>query len=203
MTPRAYRSTVRESAAAATRAAILDTAEVLFAEHGYPHVTVKRIADQAGVAPGTVYATFGAKPALVTALTARAAGDPGIGEVLAAVESATSGQEVVRLVVRQTCDLVRHHHRTMTVLADAAAVDQDIADLLRETEDLQRARFTGVAEQLEHLGALRPGVTPRDAVRILEYFVTPPSWHRMLHIGWDWESAHMFLREAVCAALLR
>ncbi|MFJ7495144.1 TetR/AcrR family transcriptional regulator [Streptomyces sp. NPDC097727] len=194
---------MRESAAAATKAAILDTAEALFAEHGYPHVTIKSIADRAGVATGTVYAAFGSKPALVAALTARAADDPGIGDVLAAVESATDGQEVVRLVVSQTCDLVRHHHRTMTVLAEAAAIDQDIAVLLRETEDLQRARFGDVAEQLGRLGALRPGVTRRDAVRILEYFVTPPSWHRMLHIGWDWEGAHMFLREAVCSALLR
>ncbi|WP_051813600.1 TetR/AcrR family transcriptional regulator [Streptomyces sp. NRRL S-340] len=194
---------MRESAAAATREAILDTAEALFAEHGYPHVTIKRIADQAGVATGTVYAAFGTKPALVSALTERAADDPGIGEVLAAVQSATTGQEVVRLVVRQTCDLVRHHHRVMAVLFDAAAVDQDIAALLRETEDLQRARFGEVAELLGRLGALRPGVTGREAVRILEYFVAPPSWHRMLRIGWDWEDAHTFLSDAVCAALLR
>ncbi|MFC9426746.1 TetR/AcrR family transcriptional regulator [Streptomyces sp. NPDC056987] len=202
MSPRAYRSTVREQAAAATRTAILDTAEALFAEHGYARVTVKRVAEAAEVAQGTVYAAFGSKPALVAALTQRAAGDAGIGEALAAVERATTGEEVVRLVVRQTRDLGQRHNRSMTVLFEAAAVDQDIAELLRRTEELRRERYGRVALRLETLGALRPGVTVSDAVQVLEYFVTPQSWHRTRQLGWDWERAEVFLVGAVDAALL-
>lgn len=202
MTPRAYRSTVRERAAAATRAAVLDAAEVLFADHGYAHVTIRQIADGAGVAPGTVYATFGTKSALVTGLTERAAGDVSIGDVLAAVAHATTGHEVVRLVVRNTYELVRRHHRAMMVLFDAATVDQDIAAVLRVTEELQRERLGQVAGRLESLGALRPGTTVSDAVRILEYFVAPLSWNRLLQLGWEWEDAHTFLTDTVASALL-
>lgn len=203
MTPRAYRSTVRERAAAATRTAILDTAEALFADHGYAHVTIKRIAEEADVAQGTVYAAFGSKPGLVAALTGRAAGDVSISEVLAAVEDAPTGGEVLQLVVLNTRDLVRHHNRTMAVLFDAATADQDVAALLRETEELQRARFRQVTGRLERLGALRPDVTESEAVRVLEYLVTPPSWHRLLQLGWGWEEAGVFLTEVVCSALLR
>ncbi|MFD5753128.1 TetR/AcrR family transcriptional regulator [Streptomyces sp. NPDC127033] len=202
MSPRVYRSTVREQAAAATRTAILDTAEALFAEHGYARVTVKRVAEAAEVAQGTVYAAFGSKPALVAALTERAAGDAGIGEALAAVEQAMTGEEVVRLMVRQTRDLGQRHNRCMTVLFEAAAVDQDIAELLRGTEELLRERYGRVARRLERLGALRPGVTVSDAVQVLEYFVTPQSWHRTRQLGWDWERAEVFLADAVVAALL-
>ncbi|MEV7864756.1 helix-turn-helix domain-containing protein [Streptomyces sp. NPDC088124] len=202
MSPRVYRSTVREQAAAATRTAILDTAEALFADHGYARVTVKRVAEAAEVAQGTVYAAFGSKPALVAALTERAAGDAGIGDTLAAVERATTGEEVVRLVVRQTRDLGRRHSRSMTVLFEAAAVDQDIAELLRKTEELRRERYGRVASRLERLGALRPGITVSDAVRVLEYFVTPQSWHRTRQLGWDWERAEVFLVDVVGAALL-
>ncbi|MFE2939720.1 TetR/AcrR family transcriptional regulator [Streptomyces sp. NPDC059255] len=202
MSPRVYRSTVREQAAAATRTAVLDTAEALFAEHGYARVTIKRIAEAAEVAQGTVYAAFGSKPALVAALTERAAGDAGIGEALAAVERATTGEEVVRLVVRQTRDLGRRHNRSMTVLFEAAAVDQDIAELLCRTEELRRERYSRVALRLERLGALRPGITVSDAVQILEYFVTPQSWHRTRQLGWDWERAEVFLADVVAAALL-
>ncbi len=203
MTTRAYRSTVRERAAVATRTAILDTAEALFAEHGYAHVTIKRIAEEADVAQGTVYTAFGSKPALVSALTERAAGDTSIGDALTAVETAATGEEVLALVIANTGDLVRRHSRTMTVLFDAAALDPAIAALLRESEDLQRSRFRLVAGRLESLGALRDDVTESGAVRILEYFVTPLSWHRMLQLGWDWEDAGVFVTEAVCSALLR
>ncbi|MEU2424057.1 helix-turn-helix domain-containing protein [Streptomyces sp. NPDC007851] len=202
MTTRTYRSTVRERAAAATRTAVLDTAEALFAEHGYARVTIKRIAEEAEVAQGTVYAAFGSKAALVTALTERAAGDAGIGEVLVAIESAPTGDEVVRLVVRSIHDLVRHHRHTMTALFDAATVDHGVAALLDRIRQLERERFAVVTGRLERLGALRPGVTASDAVRVLEYFVTPPSWFRMLEIGWDWDGACVFLTDAVCAALL-
>lgn len=182
---------------------ILDAAEALFADEGYARVTIRRIAEEAEVSQGTIYAAFGSKPALVAALTERAAGDASIGEVLAAVEAAATGEEVVRLVVGQTRDLVRHHSRTMAVLFDAAAVDQDIAALLSETEKIQRARFGQVTARLERLGALRPGVAPSDADRVLEYFVAPPSWHRMLELGWGWDDAGVFLTRAVCSALLR
>ncbi|MFF4902759.1 TetR/AcrR family transcriptional regulator [Streptomyces sp. NPDC001068] len=202
MTSRSYRSTVRERAAAATRTAILDTAEALFAEHGYARVTIKRIAEAADVAQGTVYGAFGSKPALVTALTERAADDAGIGEVLVAIRSVTTGDEVVRQVVRSIHDLVRHHRHTMIALFDAATVDQGVAALLDRIRQLERERFAQVTGRLEQLGALRPGVTASDAVRVLEYFVTPPSWFRMLEIGWDWEEACVFLEDAVCSALL-
>ncbi|MEU1268569.1 helix-turn-helix domain-containing protein [Streptomyces sp. NPDC005799] len=202
MTSRTYRSTVRDRAAAATRTAILDTAEALFAEHGYARITIKRIAEEADVAQGTVYAAFGSKPALVTALTERAADDSGIGEVLTAIEAAATGDEVVRLVVRSINDLVRRRRHTMTALFDAATVDQGVAALLDRIRQLERERFGLVAARLEQLGALRPGVTAGNTVRVLEYFVTPPSWFRMLEIGWDWEEACVFLTDAVCAAVL-
>ncbi|MEV7086505.1 helix-turn-helix domain-containing protein [Streptomyces sp. NPDC093085] len=202
MSPRTYRSTVREQSAAATRTAILDAAETLFADHGYAQVTVKRVAEAAEVAQGTVYAAFGNKPALVAALAGRAAGDAGIGEALAAIERAATGEEVVRLMVRQTRDLVRRHGRSMTLLVDAAAVDQNLAVLLRDTEELRRERYSRVARRLERLGALRPGVTASDALRVLEYFVTPQSWLRTRQLGWEWEEAEVFLAEAAEAALL-
>ncbi|MFF5139293.1 TetR/AcrR family transcriptional regulator [Streptomyces sp. NPDC013157] len=193
---------MRERAAAATRAAILDTAGALFAEHGYARVTIRRIAEEAEVAQGTVYAAIGSKAALVAALTERAASDAGIGEVLAAVESATTGDEVVRLVVHSIHDMVRHHRHTMTALFDAATVDEGVAVLLDRIRRLERERFALVTGRLERLGALRPGVTAGDAVRVLEYFVTPPSWFRLLEIGWDWDGARVFLTDAVCSAPL-
>jgi AcrR family transcriptional regulator len=62
---RTYSSTRRRSQAEQTRAMILNAAGKLFFERGYAGTTMEAIAQQAGVAPETVYAAFGSKGALL------------------------------------------------------------------------------------------------------------------------------------------
>jgi AcrR family transcriptional regulator len=61
---RRYDATGRRQAAGRTRAAILDAARALFTERGYAATPMTAIADRAGVALDTVYASVGRKPAL-------------------------------------------------------------------------------------------------------------------------------------------
>src|SRR5688500_18763815 len=65
---RQYRSAVREEQARRTRARILEAANALFLENGYARTTVKDIASAADVAPDTVYAVFGTKVRVLTAI---------------------------------------------------------------------------------------------------------------------------------------
>ena len=65
---RRYDATGRRQAAARTRAAILDAARALFTERGYTATPMTEIADRAGVALDTVYATVGRKPELARLL---------------------------------------------------------------------------------------------------------------------------------------
>src|SRR5215469_6730517 len=67
---RPYRSPLREQRAADTRRRIANAALELFTEHGFG-ATVTAIAERAGVAPQTVYATFGTKGAILLALLAQ------------------------------------------------------------------------------------------------------------------------------------
>jgi AcrR family transcriptional regulator len=64
---RTYRSELRTQQALATRRTIRDAAEKLFVAHGYG-VSINAIAEEAGVAPETVYATFKNKRALLKEL---------------------------------------------------------------------------------------------------------------------------------------
>jgi AcrR family transcriptional regulator len=59
---RRYDATGRRQAAAHTRRAILDAARELFTERGYAATPMTAIADRAGVALDTVYASAGRKP---------------------------------------------------------------------------------------------------------------------------------------------
>src|SRR4051812_49137479 len=68
---RSYKSPIREEHAARTRARILDAAGQLFEEQGYARSSIRAIADTAGVAPDTVYAVFGTKARVLTALVDR------------------------------------------------------------------------------------------------------------------------------------
>src|SRR5512133_86657 len=65
---RRYDSPRRREQAAATRRAILDAAERLFADRGYAATSVPTIAAEAGVAVKTVYVAFATKAGVLHAL---------------------------------------------------------------------------------------------------------------------------------------
>src|SRR6266568_5055906 len=65
---RRYDASKRRQAAARTRTAILDAALQLFAGQGYAATPMTAIAEQAGVALDTVYASVGRKPELARLL---------------------------------------------------------------------------------------------------------------------------------------
>src|ERR1700736_2102551 len=65
---RPYTSAVRQEQAARTRIQIIEAAGALFASQGYARTTIREIAAAAEVAADTVYAIFGNKARLLTAL---------------------------------------------------------------------------------------------------------------------------------------
>ena len=65
---RAYNSPRRQQQAAATRRAVLEAAERLFLEGGYPATTMEAIAAEAGVSLKTAYLPFSTKSGLLRAL---------------------------------------------------------------------------------------------------------------------------------------
>ncbi|MGA7271915.1 MAG: helix-turn-helix domain-containing protein [Acidimicrobiia bacterium] len=66
--PREYSSPLREQQALQTRLAIIGAAHRLFVTGGYSETTIRAIAEEAGVAERTVYAAFGDKISIVTAV---------------------------------------------------------------------------------------------------------------------------------------
>ncbi|MEA2466373.1 MAG: hypothetical protein QOJ57_499, partial [Thermoleophilaceae bacterium] len=62
---RRYDSSHRREQAASTRGKILDAAQRLFERHGYVPTSMAAIAEEAGVAPKTVYDAFESKRGLL------------------------------------------------------------------------------------------------------------------------------------------
>ncbi|QRP43178.1 TetR/AcrR family transcriptional regulator [Amycolatopsis sp. FDAARGOS 1241] len=91
-----YHSPRRTLAAEATRTAIVETARRLFSERGYAAVTIAHLAEGAGVAVPTVYASAGGKAQILRLLIGEAVHDPAVAQTLALVAAAGSAAEMVR-----------------------------------------------------------------------------------------------------------
>jgi len=65
---RTYDSSRRKKQARQTRQQIIEAARTLFTSHGYTGATIEAIAQEAGVAVETIYATFGNKKEILSSL---------------------------------------------------------------------------------------------------------------------------------------
>jgi AcrR family transcriptional regulator len=143
-TKRAYDSRSRREAAQATRQSILDAARRLFLEKGYAATTIPEIAQVAGIAVDTVYASVGKKPALFRLV----------------VEVAISGSD--RAVPAEGRDYVRAIRKE----ADAARKLQLYAAALRRIQPRLAPLFRvlqGAAPLHPELDALWQGISRRRA----------------------------------------
>src|SRR5690348_13718021 len=65
---RRYDNSRRQAQVRATRLKVIEAANRLFTEHGYPATTIEQVADAADVPPPTLYRLFGSKRALLAAV---------------------------------------------------------------------------------------------------------------------------------------
>jgi AcrR family transcriptional regulator len=194
---RGYHSPRRQQQAAATRRSILDAAQRLFEEHGYPATTMEQVAAEAGVALKNVYVAFATKSGLLRALwDLRLKGDQD--------ESAVADRPWYREVVeepdpeRQLRANARNARMVkeriggiLKVLRSAAPVDPDAGALWRliqtDFHDNQRV----IVESLQAKGALRPGLDVARATDILWALNHPDVWLLLVgERGWapeQWE----------------
>jgi TetR/AcrR family transcriptional regulator, regulator of autoinduction and epiphytic fitness len=170
---RRYESARRQEGARQTRRAILDAAAVLFVDPGYAATPLTAVAAKAGVAVQTLYATFGSKQQLLSALVdVTIAGDdepvalpdrPFVAEVRAITDPRGK-------LARFARHLAETHERQATVmlaLAGAATASPDVAAIVRKNEDDRYLGMTGLAADLLATGRVRPGLTAAEVADIL------------------------------------
>lgn len=206
--PRAYRSTLRAEQADGTRRRIRAAADALFLERGYTDVSMDDIARAAGVARQTVFSAFGSKAkVLKEAVDVRLAGDDAlvsIAERPAAQRmlAATDPLDAIRRSAKLIVDVALRVAPLWPALRQAAAVDQEIDDLLRTYD---RARHDGIGEIVDvvaNLGALRRGrsrAKARDAVFLL---TDPSTVDHSEQLGWSRADLERWYTDCLSALLL-
>jgi len=203
---RSYNSPVRREQAARTRQRILDAAGDLFARQGYGTTSVRQIADAAQVAPDTVYATFGSKARLLTALVDIRLAPGGQASILDRPEVQALRQErdprrLLRLFARDYAAMSERVRPVSEVLRTAKAVEPEMA-AVREQMEAQRLQYMRtIVQWLAGRASLR---VPADRAADIVWALASPDVGRMLCDvqGWTTGEYAAWLEETLAATLL-
>jgi AcrR family transcriptional regulator len=205
---RRYSSAIRQEQAASTRARILSAAGELFEAQGYARTTIRAVAEHAGVAADTVYATFGSKARLLTALIDLRlvpAGD--VVNVLdtpeaQAIRAERDQRRQLHLFAQWVTATLARVRSVYEILRTASAVEPEIAAIHAEIDGYRLQNMRGIAEWLTANGALRV-----DGERVAEilWAVASPDLSRMLCESRHWtdDEYAQWLEEVLGCTLLR
>ncbi len=206
---RPYDSSSRKSSAQATRQTIIESARRVFLERGYAGATMPAIAQAAGVALDTVYATVGKKPTLFRSL----------------VEAAISGrEEAVPATERDYARAIRAEPDAarkieiyagalraiqpwlaplFQVLQAAAAIEPELAELWQEISRRRAMNMQLLAKELKATGRLHPALSVRMVADII-WSMNSPEFYLLLveQRGWSPEAFAQWLAQAWVKLLL-
>lgn len=208
---RAYDATRRRERAAseraATRQAVLQAARALFVTQGYVATTVAQIADRAGVALQSVYATGPKADLLHLVRDELIAGDQ--REVLMADREEIAGLADMEDPVEQLKAFAAVHARIIDRALDilvaereAAVVDAQVAAVLAEQHRLRLETYRRIAHMLP-ADALADGLDHYAAADVLWVIASPESGLLLRRIrGWTLDQHQAWLRQTLVRALL-
>jgi AcrR family transcriptional regulator len=191
-----------------TRAGVVSVATGLFVDRGYLATTIEAVAQQAGVAPQTVYHAFGTKRNLLAAvLDASIAGDVDPVPVLerpwfGTLETDEDAVSAVERLVSASVAIVARAAPVYEVIRRAAA-DPEVGVLLDDNRRRRRDDQRRLIEILWRAGHLRPDIDVESAADAF-YGLMNEEVYQLLttDCGWDVErfqrwSTSLMLHELV------
>jgi AcrR family transcriptional regulator len=158
---RRYDATRRRQAAARTRTAILDAARQLFTERGYAATPMTAIADRAGVALDTVYASVGRKPELARLLveTAISGTDHAIPaeqrEYVRAIQAAPDAKTKIALYAAAITAIAPRMALVLAISQQAARDEPELARLWAQVAERRAANMRLFVADLATAAPLR------------------------------------------------
>jgi AcrR family transcriptional regulator len=158
---RRYDATRRREAAARTRTAVLAAARDLFAERGYAATPMTAIAERAGVALDTVYASAGRKPELARLLieTAISGTDQAIPaeqrDYVRAIQAAKDAETKIAIYAAAVAAIAPRLAPVLGVIQQAAPQHPELAALWAEIAERRAANMRLFVEDLASAGPLR------------------------------------------------
>lgn len=197
---RRYDATKRHQAAARTRTAILDAALQLFAGQGYAATPMTAIAERAGVALDTVYASVGRKPELArllieTAISGSSQAVPAEDrDYVRAVQAAPDAETKIAIYASAMRLIAGRLAPVLGIVQQAAPAEPELAALWREIAERRAANMRRFVADLAAVATLR--VDPGEAADIV-WATNAPELYQLLagQRGWSPERYERFLAD--------
>jgi len=206
---RRYDSSTRARQALETRRRIVAVAARLFVRDGYSATSMSAIADEAGVAVPTVYASLRNKANILRAvveLTVR--GD----DEAAPLASRAGWQEMERLQDprEQLARFARLHRRicdreaaVFAQLEAAAGTDPEATQLLAEHDGMRYETQSRLARRLHGRKQLKPGLTAREAADVIWTLASERTFLALVRDRrWKAEKYERWVADQLVSALL-
>ena len=208
-TKRTYNSTSRRKAAEATRRSIIDAARQMFLEKGYAATTMPAIANAAGIALDTVYATVGKKPALFRLLVEMAisGSDKAVPaearDYVRAIRAEPDSARKLRLYSAALRAIQPRLAPLIRMLQGAAPLDPELDVLWQNISRRRAANMKLLAQDLAATGRLRSDLTESKAADII-WSMNSPEFYLLLveQRGWSPEEYERWLADAWIRLLL-
>jgi AcrR family transcriptional regulator len=168
---RRYDATRRRQGAARTRTAILDAARELFAERGYIATPMTAIAERAGVALDTVYASVGRKPELARLLieTAISGTDQAIPAdqrgYVRAIQAAPDAGTKIAIYAAAVTVMAPRLALVLAIIQQAARDEPELAALWDQIAERRAANMRRFVADLAAVASLR--IDPGEAADIV------------------------------------
>ncbi|MEO6309095.1 MAG: TetR family transcriptional regulator [Leifsonia sp.] len=197
----------RSDRANATRHDIVRAAGRLMLHRGYVASSINAIAVEAGVAVQTIYNSVGNKSDLLSAVLDLAAAGPDAPRLVPAVMrqrvgGATTAAEIIRILSDWFAEANLRTANVFEIIAQAAAVDPEVAALERRRAAARLHNYGEAAESLRALRGLRGGMSNPEAAAAI-WAVGHPQVYRMLvsELGWSSEAYRDWVEKALRGAL--
>jgi AcrR family transcriptional regulator len=202
---RPYDSAKRRDSAQQTRLRIAQSGRALFAQLGYGGTSIEAIANHAGVAVPTFYATYGSKRALLFALLDAADAQANVVALQESLRGAAADpRHQLSLVVSFNRRLYQQSADLIEVARSAGSMDPDLAALWIEGEQRRLRGVTSVVHSWAVAGALCKPLSERDALDILWSLMGPDNYRLFVtERGWPPEKYEKWLTATLKTLLLR
>ncbi len=198
---RRYDASKRRQAAARTRTAILDAALELFAGQGYAATPMTAIAEHAGVALDTVYASVGRKPQLArllieTAISGSSQAVPAEErDYVRAIQAAPDAETKIAIYASAMRMIAGRLAPVLSILQQAAPAEPELAALWREIAERRAANMRRFVADLAAVAPLRVDL---DEAADIVWATNAPELYQLLagQRGWSPERYEHFLADA-------
>ena len=203
MTESIPRATLKDRHAEVTRRAILEAARKLFGEKGYSTVSMKSLAEEAGLALQTIYTAFGSKAGVLIGLVDLLDAEAGVLDLVAQIQATEDPVETlglfarIRRQIRERCSDIIHIGQA------GARLDTDVGAMWAEGMRRRRGGIGMVTERLYQQHALKVGLSAERAADIIAALVVDEVCDVLVEQrGWSFDAYEAWLTQAMVELVL-